>query len=54
MLLLANLMFFVLANWFAPATSGQIREEFNAEKIRLLVQTDLPQPSPNSADPPSN
>lgn len=54
MLLLANLMLFVLANWFAPATPGQIREEFNAEKIRLLAPAGLLQPNPVSADQPSN
>lgn len=41
-LLLANLALFVLANWFAPASSGQVREEFNSDKIRRLYPQDLP------------
>lgn len=35
-LLMANVLLFVLVNWFAPANSGQTREEINADKIRVL------------------
>lgn len=41
-LLLANLALFVLANWFGPTSSGQVREELNSDKIRRLDPQDLP------------
>jgi hypothetical protein len=35
-LLLANIILFVLGNWFGPSATGQLREELNPDKIRLL------------------
>lgn len=41
-LLLANLVLFVLGNWFGGDDASPPREEINAERIRRLDSGELP------------
>ena len=47
MLLLANIILFVLGNWFGGSTPNPLREELNVDKVRLLDSRESPPANAN-------